>query len=84
MFVKTRSANKECTELLEFKTYAADLLEKGKINDKVLEKSIESTDQKVAQMEQYLKTTAAATGGLNKDEFIRLLATKAEKDIDEK
>ncbi|CAI2363912.1 unnamed protein product [Moneuplotes crassus] len=75
---------KECTELIEFKNSAADLLEKSKINDKVLEKSIESTNAKVAQMEQYLKTTAAATGGLNKDEFIKLLASKAEKDIDEK
>lgn len=83
--------NKETDDLLKFKELAEERLEKAKINDSVLEKCIQTTDKRVAafqsqmdEMEEYLKTSSAATGGLNKEEFIRLLASKAEKDIEEK
>ena len=76
--------NKDIEELKAFKEEAEERLQKSKINEAVNLKRIEKAEKNLVEMDEYLKTTAAATGGLNKEEFIKLLAMKAQKDINEK
>jgi len=76
--------NKETAVLLEFKASVEERQQRFKINDAVLEKRIEKLEKDMENVDSYLNSNMAATGGMNKEEFLELLAKKAEKDINEK
>lgn len=82
-----KNINKEMSEvkeLKEFKSTVEDKFQKCKINDAVLEKRIGQLEEHLKKTDSFIHTIAATTGGLENDQYMKLLADRAEKDINEK